>query len=79
LGNSNTLLLRKIVLHFIVGGGQMSRTQNASFTCPICGFSIKTPFGAEDAAEHIKLHADKHHNDRVTRAKISKTELIKLQ
>jgi hypothetical protein len=53
--------------------------QNASFACPICGFSIKTPFGMEDAAEHIKLHADKHHNDKVARARISKAELIKLQ
>jgi len=57
----------------------MSRVQNASFTCPICGFSINTPFGAADAAEHIKLHADKHHNDKVARARISKSELIKLQ
>ena len=57
----------------------MSKVQNASFTCPVCGFSIKTPFGVEDAAEHIKLHADKYHNDRVIRARISKSELIKLQ
>ena len=57
----------------------MSKVEFASFTCPVCGFSIKTPFGAEDAAEHIKLHAEKHHNDKVTRARISKSELIKLQ
>ena len=56
----------------------MSRKENSSFTCPICGFSIKTPFGTEDAAEHVKLHADKHHNDKVARARISKTELIRL-
>jgi len=66
-------------LIIVVGGGRMSRVQNASFICPICGFSIKTPFGVEDVAEHVKLHADKHHNDRVTRARISKSELIKLQ
>jgi hypothetical protein len=57
----------------------MSNVRSATYTCPVCGFSVKTPFGAEDAAEHIKLHADKHHNDRVTRARISKSELIKLQ
>jgi hypothetical protein len=57
----------------------MSKAQHASFNCPVCGFSIKNPFGAEDTAEHVKLHADKHHNDRVTRARISKSELIKLQ
>ena len=57
----------------------MSKVRIASFVCPVCGFSIKTPFGAEDAAEHVKLHADKHHNDKVVRAKITKAELIKLQ
>jgi hypothetical protein len=57
----------------------MSRTQSVSFTCPICGFIVKTPFGPEDAALHIKLHAEKHHNEPVLRARISKTELIKLQ
>ena len=57
----------------------MSRTQSVSFTCPICGFIVKTPFGQEDAALHIKLHAEKHHNEPVLRARISKTELIKLQ
>jgi len=51
---------------------------SASFTCPICGFTVKTPFGAEDAAEHVKLHADKHHQDKVAKAKISKAQLIKL-
>ncbi len=56
----------------------MIKAENASYTCPICGFSVKTPFGKEDAAEHVKLHADKHHNDKVTRARISKSELIRL-
>jgi hypothetical protein len=57
----------------------MSNPKSASYTCPICGFSIKTPFGAEDAAEHVKLHAERHHSDKVARARISKSELIKLQ
>jgi hypothetical protein len=52
---------------------------STSFTCPVCGFTVKTPFGAEDAAEHVRLHAEKHHNEKVTRAKISKSELIKLK
>jgi hypothetical protein len=56
----------------------MSKVETTSYTCPICGFSLKTPFGKEDAAEHVKLHADKHHNDKVARARISKTELIRL-
>lgn len=51
---------------------------SASFTCPVCGFSVQTPFGQEDAAEHVKLHVDKHHSDKVARARISKTQLIKL-
>jgi hypothetical protein len=57
----------------------MSKVETVTFTCPICGWTIKTPFGTQDAAEHIKLHADKHHDDKVARARISKSELIKLQ
>ena len=51
------------------------------FTCPKCGWTIKTPFGDEDNADHIKLHNAKHHDegDKVLRARISKQELIKLQ
>jgi hypothetical protein len=57
----------------------VNKNQNVSFVCPICSFTVKTPFGPDDAATHIKLHAEKHHNEPVLRAKISKTELIKLQ
>jgi len=57
----------------------MSNARRALFTCPLCSFSFKTPFGAEDAAEHVKLHAERHHNDEVARARITKSELIKLQ
>ena len=57
----------------------MSNAEIISFTCPECRWTLRTPFGKEDAAEHIKLHVDKHHNDKVLRARISKTELIKLQ
>jgi hypothetical protein len=60
-------------------GINSSKTETVSFICPICKFSVNTPFGKEDAAEHIKLHTDKHHNDKVTRARISKTNLLRLQ
>jgi hypothetical protein len=61
------------------GGGFMSKPETASFTCPECGFTLKTPFGKEDAAQHVTLHIDKHHNTSVFKARISKSELIKLQ
>jgi hypothetical protein len=57
----------------------MSKATTETFTCPECGWTIKTPFGKEDLAEHIKIHVDKHHNDKTAKARISKTELIKLQ
>ena len=57
----------------------MSKVRAATYTCPECGFSVHTPFGPEDATEHVKLHVEKHHNDKVTKARITKTELIKLQ
>jgi hypothetical protein len=57
----------------------MSKVEMASFICPECGWTVKTPFGEKDAADHISLHVDKHHNDKVARARITKSELIKLQ
>ena len=57
----------------------MSKPETASFTCPECGWTLKTPFGKEDAAQHVALHIDKHHNTAVLRARITKSELIKLQ
>jgi hypothetical protein len=59
----------------------MSKTITSTFTCPKCGWTIKTPYGEEDNQDHIKLHNAKHHeeNDSVLRARISKSELIKLQ
>jgi hypothetical protein len=56
----------------------VSRAEFAVFTCPECGFSVKTPFGKEDLDELVALHNAKHH-DKVTRARISKQELIRLQ
>jgi hypothetical protein len=44
----------------------------------VCGFAVKTPFGKEDLDELVALHNAKHH-DATLRAKISKTELLKLQ
>ncbi len=57
----------------------MIKPEITSFTCPECGWMINTPFGKEDAAQHLALHIDKHHNNAVLRARISKSELIKLQ
>jgi hypothetical protein len=58
----------------------LSKIEQKTFTCPKCGWIIKTPFGEEDNADHIKLHNAKHHDgDKELRAKISKQELIRLQ
>jgi hypothetical protein len=57
----------------------MSKIETKTFTCPKCGWTLKTPFGEDDIAEHTKLHIEKHHSDKTVRAQISKQELIKLQ
>ncbi|MCW4029184.1 MAG: hypothetical protein NWE92_06005 [Candidatus Bathyarchaeota archaeon] len=56
----------------------MSKVEFSTFTCPVCGFAVKTPFGKEDLDELVTLHNAKHH-DATLRARISKTELIRLQ
>jgi hypothetical protein len=40
----------------------MSKPEVASYTCPQCKWKITTPFGAEDNADQIKLHTEKHHS-----------------
>ena len=40
----------------------MSKPEVASYICPQCNWTIKTPFGAEDKADQIKLHTEKHHS-----------------
>ena len=58
----------------------LERKGKVQFKCPGCDFTVITPFGAEDAAAHMKLHAERNHNnDKVLRARISKTELLRLQ
>jgi len=57
----------------------MSKVELVTFTYPECGWTIKTPFGAEDIAEHTKLHVEKHHKNKTTKARITKSELLKLQ
>lgn len=51
----------------------MSKVEPVTFTCPECGWIIKTPFGAEDAAEHTKLHIEKHHNESCKSKNIKNT------
>ncbi len=56
----------------------MSKAEFAQFTCPLCGWSVKSPFGAQDLEDHKKLHNAKHH-DKTVRARISKNDLLRLQ
>jgi hypothetical protein len=56
----------------------MSSVEQNSFKCPICGWNIQSPFGKEDLTDHIELHNAKHHG-KTLRARISKTDLLRLQ
>ena len=60
----------------VVIGGNMFKPQNRDFTCPACGYVIKAPFTKEEILKHLE---EKHANDPTLRARISKTQLIKLQ
>ena len=53
----------------------MSKVKSATFVCPECGWTMKTPFGKTDLQEHIKLHNKVHHGSNQI-AKMTKTELI---
>jgi hypothetical protein len=55
----------------------VSEAKAASFTCAICGWMVKSPFGQQDVDEHAAAHNTKHHGKTV-RARMSKSELIRL-
>ena len=39
----------------------MTKGQMKSFTCPACGWSVKSPWGENDIADHANLHSKNHH------------------
>jgi len=45
------------------------------FTCPGCGWTVKTPFGEDDILEHSMMHTKKRHPEM---ANTPKTELKKM-
>jgi hypothetical protein len=45
----------------------MIKAQNALLTCPVLNFSIELFFVLEDIVEHVRLHANKYHNNRLIR------------
>ena len=41
----------------------MTKGQMKSFTCPACGWMVKTPWGENDIVDHANLHSKNHHPD----------------
>jgi hypothetical protein len=47
------------------------------FTCPACGWTVKTPFGENDIAEHSMLHAKNHHPEMMNMKKEDLMKMVK--
>ena len=41
----------------------MTKGQMKSFTCPACGWMVKSPWGENDIIDHANLHSKNHHPD----------------
>lgn len=41
----------------------MTKDQMKSFTCPACGWMVKSPWGEDDIGDHANLHSKNHHPD----------------
>ena len=52
----------------------MTKGQMKTFTCPACGWTVKSPWGENDVADHANLHSKNHHPE----IKMSKDELNKM-
>jgi predicted small metal-binding protein len=49
----------------------MTKGQMKTFTCPACGWTVKSPWGENDVADHANLHSKNHHPE----IKMSEDEL----
>jgi hypothetical protein len=59
------------------GGDRMSKGKMKMFTCPGCGWTVKTPFGENDIAEHATLHAKNHHPEMMNMKKEDLMKMVK--
>ena len=41
----------------------ITKGQMKTFTCPACGWTVKSPWGEDDIVEHANLHSKNHHPD----------------
>jgi predicted small metal-binding protein len=41
----------------------MTKGQMKSFTCPVCGWMVKSPLGEDDIVEHASMHGKSYHAD----------------
>jgi hypothetical protein len=59
------------------GGDRMSKGKMKMFTCPGCGWTVKTPFGENDIAEHAMLHSKNHHPELMNMKKEDLMKMVK--
>ncbi len=51
----------------------VTRGEMKSFTCPVCGWMVQSPFGENDIVEHANMHSKKYHADMpMTREQVTK-------
>jgi len=55
----------------------MSKGKMKMFTCPGCGWTVKTPFGENDIAEHAMLHSKNHHPELMNMKKEDLMKMVK--
>ena len=50
-------------MNFLENKAQKSETKKKmrSFTCPICGWTVTSPFGDDDIMNDVILHSKNHH------------------
>lgn len=48
---------------FLEKSSTMTKGQMKSFTCPVCGWMVKSPLGEDDIVEHASMHGKEYHAD----------------
>ncbi len=55
----------------------MSKDKMKMFTCPACGWTVKTPWGENDIMDHAMMHSKNHHTEMMNTPKSELMKLIK--
>ena len=76
-GQRNNLLSLSLTELEVSSGDFVSKANMKSFTCPVCGWNVKTTLGENDILDPDALYSKNHHPEMMNKPKKNFARLIK--